>query len=150
MDSHFAISQVSNDDFSTGSLSDVPHSTQPCLKNGDIIPAAAITELKDTVKGSMVVQGQASASEYLAAIDRWNQNGIKEAVCHPSTSNIEAIISIFWFRQLLSSVNQRMMFQFVSAGPKNGALMLLLRVVVTHSMELHRLTDLWLVRTIWY
>jgi hypothetical protein len=141
MDSHFVESRVSND-ISNGSLSSVPLDAQPYFKHGDIISAAAITELKDAIKSSMVVQGQDSAGEYRAAIDRWNQNGIKEAVRHSSMCSTKATISIFCFRQLLSSVNQRMTSQLASTGQKNGASMLLLQVVVIHSMELHRLMDL--------
>lgn len=117
MDPHFVANRISND-LSNGSLSSVPHDTRPYFKHGDIISAIAITELKDAIKSSMVVQGQASAGEHRAAIDRWNQNGIKEAVRHSSMCNIKATISVFCFSKLLSFVNQRMISQLASTGQK--------------------------------
>lgn len=63
-------------------------------KNGETLSVTAIAELKDTARCNIAVKGQASADEYQAAIDRWNRNGIKEAVRHFSLWSAEVVIII--------------------------------------------------------
>ena len=93
MDSKFVSNAISNDDHND-SLGRTLHDTQLRRKNGEILSATAIAELKDTVSCNIVVRGQASADEYRAAIDRWNHNGIKEAVRHTSLRSAETVILI--------------------------------------------------------
>jgi hypothetical protein len=84
MDSNFVSNSACND------------SQNPLLsrKNGGPLSVTAIAELKDTAKCNIVVKGQASTDEYEAAIDRWNRNGIKEAVRHSSLWSAEVVIII--------------------------------------------------------
>jgi hypothetical protein len=63
-------------------------------KNGETLSVTAIAELKDTAKCNIIVKGQASTDKYQAAIDRWNRNGIKEAVRHFSLWGTEVVLII--------------------------------------------------------
>jgi hypothetical protein len=49
-------------------------------RNGDIIPESAIRELKSAVKGEILIKGEASDEAYGAAIHRFNEGTIQEAV----------------------------------------------------------------------
>ena len=71
-----------------GSIGDTPI----LRKNGEILPENAIEELHSVVKCSVVVKGRAKEEEYKEAIERWNQTGIKESVCHyliPALTHLE-------------------------------------------------------------
>ncbi|CZR63147.1 uncharacterized protein PAC_13044 [Phialocephala subalpina] len=48
-------------------------------KKGVVLDAAALTQLKTSVKGEVVIKGEAAKEKYLAAIDRFNKAGVDEA-----------------------------------------------------------------------
>lgn len=50
-------------------------------KSGEILSEAAVEELVSAVGCKVVIRGRAGEEEYREAIDRWNQIGIKAAVC---------------------------------------------------------------------
>jgi hypothetical protein len=58
-------------------------------RNGEVLPATAIEELKTSLKCQTLLKGEAPEEIYRAAIDRFNKAIIDEAVCSP------AIISCF-------------------------------------------------------
>ncbi len=65
-----------------------PVGDSPILrKNGEILSETAIEELTGAVNCKVVVRGRAEEEEYKEAIERWNQTGIKEAVCLPLCSD---------------------------------------------------------------
>jgi FAD/FMN-containing dehydrogenase len=47
-----------------------------------LLPEIAIQELKLSVKGEVIVKGEAPDDVYRAALDRWNKAWIQEAVSH--------------------------------------------------------------------
>jgi hypothetical protein len=67
-------------------LNGVLGDAQILRKNGEPLPSGAITDLRSEIGCIIVVKGQGSTEEYNHAIDRWNQAGIKEAVCRRCVS----------------------------------------------------------------
>jgi hypothetical protein len=53
-------------------------------RNGKVLSEASIQKLKTSVKGEVVIKGEATEDVYRSAIDRFNKAGIKEAVSFPS------------------------------------------------------------------
>jgi hypothetical protein len=49
-------------------------------KNGEVLPLTAIQDLKATIKGNVLVKGEASEEDYRVAIHRFNEAYITEAV----------------------------------------------------------------------
>ena len=49
-------------------------------RNGEVLQEQAIKQLKSAVKCEVIIKGEASEGEYLAAVDRWNKGRIEEAV----------------------------------------------------------------------
>lgn len=49
-------------------------------RNGIVLSEAAIQQIKSSVKGEVIVKGEAAEDVYRNAIDRFNKAGIKEAV----------------------------------------------------------------------
>jgi len=56
---------------------------QLIAKNGDLLPATAVEELKTSLKCEVLLKGEAPEDTYRAAIDRFNQAVIEEAVGSP-------------------------------------------------------------------
>ena len=63
---------------------EVPAASAPPIirKNGEVLPVTAIQDLKSKVKSEVLVKGEASEDAYRAAIHRWNEAYITEAVSH--------------------------------------------------------------------
>lgn len=49
-------------------------------RTGAVLDEDALARLKASVKGEVVIKGEADEDVYRAAIDRWNKAGIDEAV----------------------------------------------------------------------
>jgi hypothetical protein len=67
---------------------EVPAASAPQIirKNGEVLPLTAIQDLKSKVKSGVLVKGEASEDAYQAAIHRWNEAYIMEAVSHSISS----------------------------------------------------------------
>jgi hypothetical protein len=82
-------------------------SAQPRIlrKNGEPLPHEAIEDLKSVLKCEILIKGEVPEEAYRAAIHRWNEANIREAVCF-HTRRKTAILTC-QCSQSSSSVNQK-------------------------------------------
>lgn len=52
-------------------------------RNKELLPDSAIKDLKSSIKGEVIVKGEAADDIYRDAIDRWNKVWVQEAVRPP-------------------------------------------------------------------
>lgn len=85
------------------SLQVPPASAQPQIvrQNGEVLPPTAISDLKSKVKSEVLVKGEATEDAYRAAIHRWNEAFITEAVSY-------SIVSQNWHSEI-NVVNHRLL-----------------------------------------
>jgi len=77
------------------------------LKNGELLPLHAIKDLKSLLKCEVLVKGEVPEDAYRAAIHRWNEAYITEAVCFHTLYKSDILTC--QCSQLSCSVNQKRM-----------------------------------------
>lgn len=86
-------------------------------RNGELLPSTAFSELKSVVKGQVVVKGEAPEDIYQAAIHRFNNVVIEEAVYQTYTPHITKTDAS---RELLCFVSLKTMLQQSSSMSRHG------------------------------